>query len=63
MHYHIRPLLQNKATLKWYRAVHFKNLTGWAERGRGIPRRGEQRFRVQGQRPLQMKNAPRPEAF
>jgi len=48
MHYHIRPLLQNKATLKWYRAVHFKNLTEWAERRRGIPRRGEQRFRVQG---------------
>jgi hypothetical protein len=34
MHYHIRPLLRNKATPKWYRAVHFKNLTGWAERRR-----------------------------
>jgi len=48
MHYHIRPLLQNKATPKWYRAVHFKNLTAWAERRRGIPRRGERRFGVQG---------------
>jgi hypothetical protein len=48
MHYHIRPLLRNKATPKWYRAVHFKNLTRWAERRRGFPRRGELRFRVQG---------------
>jgi hypothetical protein len=34
MHYYIRLLIQNEATLKWYRAVHFKNLTGWAERRR-----------------------------
>jgi hypothetical protein len=32
MHYHSRPLPQNKAMRKWYRAVHFKNLTGWAGR-------------------------------
>jgi hypothetical protein len=33
IHIYIRPLLQKKATPKWYRADYFENLAGGAERG------------------------------
>jgi hypothetical protein len=33
IHTYIRPLLQKKATRKWYRADYFENLTGGAEWG------------------------------
>ena len=31
MHHYIRTLLEEKATLKWYRTVPVRNLTGGAE--------------------------------
>src|SRR5258708_31396506 len=38
IHIHSKPLLQRKATGKWYRAVHVRNLTGGSEWSRCIAR-------------------------